>query len=99
MKLSRKKAIELCIELWEWLAKTGKQKRDWPRWGEIEKKYGFISSHCFFCKMTFGCEECPYYEKFGHCMDGIYGKWLMAESIEDNQKYAKLFLEQIKMLK
>ena len=47
MRLSRKKAIELCIELWEWLAKTGAEsKSDWPGW----QKYGYVTCNCWFCE-------------------------------------------------
>ena len=46
MRLTRKKAIELCIELWAWLAKTGKRKWAWPEW----EKYEEIENDCWFCE-------------------------------------------------
>ncbi len=75
MRLSRKKAIELCIELWTYLARYGKEKEDWPRW-EKYKKYGhfnkyqgewFVNNHCWFCEYSqqksncfdVDCYECP----------------------------------------
>ena len=75
MRLTRKKAIELCIELWTWLAKTGKKKEDWPEW-EKYKKYGTwhkryrewnVTNNCWFCEYTrqkskswdVDCFECP----------------------------------------
>ena len=81
MRLTRKKAIELCIELWTWLAKTGKLKEDWPKWEEYSKKYGSddiyspVCNHCWFCEyscqrsssMLLNCKFCPYRIKYGHC--------------------------------
>ena len=29
MKLTKKKAIEISIELWTWLAETGREKKEW----------------------------------------------------------------------
>jgi len=111
MKLSRKKAIELCIELWEWLAKTGKTKVKWPGW---EKYDDVIDSSCWFChynnhtvrgdriRTSGTCTKCPYLKKFGHCNTEepptYYGKWDNAQTPHTRKKYAKLFLEQIKKL-
>ncbi len=84
MRLTRKKAIELCILLWTWLAKTGKKKENWPEWA----KYDVVIEHhsyCWFCyydnhteaggKRARGgeCIFCPYRKKFGyHCNDDGY---------------------------
>ena len=81
MKLTRKKAIELCILLWEWLAETGKEKEDWPKWAKY-KNYVLpigsrVSQLCWFCeyseqKKKAGkaiCDSCPYYETYGACFD------------------------------
>ena len=102
MKLSRKKAIELCIELWEWLAKTGKFKGEWPEW----KKYGEVDGYCWFCEYVEqrggGCMFCPLMKKLGFgCgqIDCFYSKWEDAETPQTRKKYAKLFLEQIKKCK
>ena len=78
MKLTRKKAIELCIALWEWLAKTGKKKENWPEW----EKYDEIKNNCWFCEhliyqqkrngeyptKILPCSKyCIYYKKYGCC--------------------------------
>ena len=79
MRLTRKKAIELCIELWTWLAETGKYRREWPEW----EKYGDILNYCWFCEyldyrrrqnketiytVKLPCEKyCPWYKKYGAC--------------------------------
>ena len=105
MRLSRKKAIALCIELWEWLAETGEEwKADWPGW----KKYGNICwSHCWFCEYSnrklkndtgVECRECPLSGKDFECDRLYYGEWKAAKTPHARKKYAKLFLEQIKSI-
>jgi len=111
MKLSRKKAIELCILLWTWLAKTGEVKRKWPGW----EKYDVAIEHhsyCWFCyydnhteiggiRAKGGdCIYCPYRKEYGHCNSNgtFYENWDKAKTSRTRKKYAKLFLEQIKSL-
>jgi len=113
MRLSRKEAIELCIELWTWLAKTGKRKWEWPRWD----KYGEVENLCFFCKYRTQqfwrypnlslknpegfCRHCPLTSIGVFCMksDSFYDIWFNAKTPETRKKYAKLFLKQIKTLR
>lgn len=99
MRLTRKKTIELCIELWEWCAKTGKHKTDWPEW----EKYEDADNSCWFCEYTNkwdrGCKHCPLVKKLGFgcgAEECFYGKWEDARTPRTRKKYAKLFLEQIK---
>ena len=115
MKLTRKKSIELTIELWEWLAKTGKRKEDWPKWDEYEAyNYPEGSDTCACCWLceydlqhglfTDGdCIHCPYYKKYGLCFDEkkptLYNKWENAETARTRKKYAALFLERVRTLK
>lgn len=101
MRLTKKRAIEISIELWEWLAETGNFKGYWPGW----KKYWRMYAHCPLCEYghqrgTFGCESCPYYKKFSYCVFGKtpYIDWLSAVSIRERKKHAKLFLEQLRQL-
>ena len=107
MRLTRKKAIELCTEAWTIHAKTGCKKSELP-----EKHQGMDSS-CWFCYYnnhtvqgsrisTSGeCKKCPYFKKFGHCNIGDvpFANWDKAKTPRTRKKYAKLFLEQIKTLK
>lgn len=107
MKLTRKKSIELCIALWEWLAKTGAEwKVDWPEWA----KYGYGSAwaSCWFCEYSnqkcknnigVNCSECPLGGEPFECNNSYYGEWKKAETVEGRKKYAKLFLAQIKKCK
>ena len=70
MKLTRTEAIDYSIELWEWLAETGKHKEDWPKWD----KFGRVDSECFLCEYdTYNHAVlkakkddciCPYNDKF-----------------------------------
>lgn len=107
MKLTKKKAIKIAIELWTDLTETGEAiKRDWTGW----EKYGHMTASCPFCE--YGnrkdrhsgggiCFSCPYYQVFGYCTDGKapYWKWDGAKTKTTRKKYASLFLEQLKQLK
>jgi hypothetical protein len=97
MKLSKKKAIELCIALWTWLAETGKQKRDWPEW----EKYEMVTvSNCWFCEYDYyfgdACMKCPLRPKYKGCGDTYFVQWNQAKTPRTRKKYAKLFLDEIK---
>ena len=100
MRLTKQKAIAICIELWEWLAETGKEKHYWPGW----KQYGMMVAHCPFCKYVrqthSGCEKCPYSNKFGWCAlpNSPYERWTNVIRKSSRQKYANQFLEQLKQL-
>ncbi len=106
MKLTKKQAIDLSIELWECLAKTGNgSKASWPRW----KEFGSIDADCFLCEYngkkhdSYGvriCTRCPYYKNYGHCWEreSPFMMW-GGDDKKANKKYAALFLEQLKELK
>ncbi|KKL55401.1 hypothetical protein LCGC14_2255790 [marine sediment metagenome] len=98
MKLTKKKAIDISIELWAWLAETGKKKPNWTGW----EKYGEMKNRCPLCEYANkDCVNCSYYKRFEHCMEraGIYQRWLYAVKTSTRKKYASLFLEQLKELK
>lgn len=108
MILTKKKAIGISIELWEWLAETGKLKWDWDGWD----RYGRMNSHCPFCEYEvrqertrhehlLNCPYCPYYQKFDSCTENgaPFDKWEHAKSPQARRKYAQLFLEQLRQLK
>ena len=107
MRLTRKKAIELCIEAWTIHAKTGCTKSKLP------KKHLQPLNTCWFCEYhsqqidrndergeVGKCKYCPLYQKY-KCLCGatMYGKWRDAKTPKIRKKYAKLFLAQIKELK
>jgi len=77
MGLTAKKAIDISIELWTWLAETGaKEKKEWPQW----EKYGKMMFDCPLCEYSsqresknkraylIKCLLCPYYKQFGRCI-------------------------------
>ena len=102
MKLTKKKAIELSIEKWTDHAKTGEENNneDWHERHGYEK----MESDCALCEYTDRirysnlCSSCPYYQRFGLCLRGVYISWLDAETPEDRKEYANLFLEELKSL-
>ena len=106
MALTLKKAKELCIELWNWLAKTGGHKEDWPGW----KKYGGAYLLCWFCeyvqqrnsknKVDRGCNICPLKRHYGKggCYASAYNEWSNAITTDERKICAKFFSKQIKAL-
>ena len=106
MKLTRKKAIELCIEVWTWCTESGALKCDYP-YSKKQLRYvvrnDYPESHCWFCEYCLqhkdnGCKGCPLGGE-NKCEDMAYEKWDKAKTPRTRKKYAKLFLAQIKELK
>ena len=105
-KLTEEKAIDIAIELWEYLAEAGGdyvEKSDWSGWD----KYGVMHNSCPLCEYAdryhdISCEKCPYREKFGercYVDDANFAKWENAGAIEDRKLYAKRFLNDLKAIK
>jgi len=104
MKLNRKKAKEICIELWTDLAKTGKYKKDWAGW----EKYGGMDNDCPFCEFACNsaggvvdaCDRCPIVESgWVDCYEMGFEEWVRARQPRTRKKYAKIFLERLLGLK
>lgn len=110
-RLTRKKAIELCIELWTWCAKTGRPKEEWPEWEKWEAIYGSIRNKCWFCAYDRYqsdryqsyhddriCTYCPLDRAIQTelCGQPYYPKYRKAKTRKTRKKYASLFLEMIK---
>lgn len=80
-RLTKKKALEITKELWEWLAETGEDyKGEWPGWKKYKaygnsKRSGRFDSHCGLCEYARRkshvdtCSYCP-----------LYGKWVAGDS-------------------
>ena len=111
MKLTKKKAIQLSIELWEWLAETGLDKEDWPEFsgGDDDESFTYkgryIDNGCFLCEkyqyadLTFDCSKCPLsVGKTYGCYETAYQSWERVRTKIARKKYAKLFLEQLRSL-
>lgn len=82
MRLTAKKAVELSIELWAWLAETGREKKEWPGWKHNGGEHETVAILCFLCEYNtrreernqfsvnnLDCEFCPYHAKYGDCDD------------------------------
>ena len=111
MRLTAKKAVELSIELWTWLAETGKEKPSWKGWKYNGGQY-LAQADCFLCEYAGRrackqaidnyCALCLYYKTYGYfCIDNVncstpFEKWCDVETKPTRKKYAKLFLEQLK---
>ena len=105
MKLTKKRAMKICIELWSWLAETGGHKEDWPKWEE----YGEMRLDCPLCEYNkrnpiarrVDC-NCPLAQPpFNGCFDppSKFINWYNASGKEKRQKAAKAFLKQLKQVK
>ena len=98
--MTKLRCLEICLELWEWLAKTGRLKSDWPEW----KKYGKMRSECPCCEWVHQhgkkCYECPLklYAWIYECMvpESIYIKWVRAWLPKTRKKHARKMVEAIK---
>jgi len=108
MILTKRKAIELSCELWEWIAKTGGEKEDWPEWERNGGKYPSVHADCFLCGSVQGsiayaepCDDCPYHEQYGDCFrDGSpFFKWQNATTKEEAKYWATIFLKELEALK
>lgn len=79
MTLTKREALVICRELWEWLRDNpGKSKGDWPGWEE----YGVMFLHCPVCEYTkqqeLGCTQCilPWPASSGcYALDSPYLAW------------------------
>ena len=95
MKLTKKKADELCYEMWNWLYHHPSKKKDyWPRWekngGDIPRMY----AECPYCEF-YGCQKCPLAKAMKMtCVPGIGFSWFQrhrkAKTPKTKKKYAKL---------
>ena len=105
MRLTKKKSMEICIELWTYLEETGNRKGDWPGWD----KYGKMMDRCPLCEYdrrhndedSLPC-NCPLDRPpFEGCTElpSEFHNWDRAVSKEERKKYAGLFLKQLKEIK
>ena len=96
MKYTRRSFIRMHRTLWKWLAETGKEKEDWPRWkyngGDIKS----VNSRCFACVSNYlgysGCDEnCLFIWRNGHCYRyrSEYMLWKYAKTIKRKKYWAK----------
>ena len=101
MRLTKRKAINIAIERWEWAAETGSNyKEDWPG----GKAYPEFRRHCPLCEYDGrhkrDCKSCPYYQKYGFCaaLGSPYSKWSKRRTKKARKLYAKQCLDQLRQL-
>jgi len=88
MRLSKRKALEICIELWSWLGSTGSAyKEEWPGWKINGGKYPEMKLYCSLCEYdsyrhyhnkTYksGCYYCPLKKELNYCgRNSLFYKW------------------------
>ncbi len=109
MELTLDQALDICIEWWEWLTKTGLCKYQWPK----VNLYPQFTLECPLCEYTVShggrpskhCKPCPYFKHFRHrCVSQrrnyTYIQWAEAEEGSAKRKrYAAKFLAELKAIK
>lgn len=104
MKLTKKRAIKLTLELWQWLYDNpDKGKSDWPEWEYNGGQYECLPTDCFCCEWVFRvtkttCSACPLSPLWGiSCTDlsegNVYRLWGKATTQKDKKKYAKQIVD------
>ena len=77
MRLTKRKALELTIELWDWLAKNpSKTEGDWPKWKLNGGSIHEMQHDCSCCEYDLrhggsgysagGCQHCPLRDYWPH---------------------------------
>jgi len=105
MRLKEEKALELTIEMWDWLGESdGRHKGGWAGWKKHGGKYPQVRHDCFLCEysgMKEGhaspetCKKCPYYQNYGLCCEGgLFTKWERTHS----KDYARQFAHRLKVI-
>ena len=99
-ELSKKKAVELDREKWDWLYRhPSKNKEDWPRWKKNGGDLDEVSMDCFACEYVEQFEEeecrlCPFVWPHAACLapnrKGLYNRWKDAKTHRTRKKYARL---------
>jgi len=104
-KITLKRSLELCAELWSWLRDNPDEtyKNNWPKWN----RYKNVDNNCFAChydelegRKRGGvkiCSFCPLKELWslqGYCMEksSPFNKWLIAKTNKSRQKYAGIIV-------
>ena len=98
MRITRQQSIEKTIKHWEWLAKTGKSKYDYPLL-DFGKRYFGIANGCFLCEYSItdgavDCRKCPLPgDGVCRCDAAGYEEWSLTSDVESSKAAAKVFLK------
>lgn len=102
MGLTRKQAVRLHRELWDWLYENpDKKKHHWPRWELNNGRIKEVHSECFLCHISdFDCEACilnpkpfkntTYTNTDKLCLGGLWQRWNDVKTPKTRKKYAAL---------
>ena len=108
MRLTKKKALQITADLWEWLEKhPSKEKHQWPEWEGNGGNISDMDNDCACCEYIdiheIGCDKCPLIKLWpfskdlsSSCLFGKYGyfdKWDNAISPKTRKKYARIIKE------
>ncbi len=66
--MEKREALEICRDLWDWLAKSTKHsKDDWPGWQWNGGKVPALNSDCPLCHLyrDEDCNQCPLFDIWG----------------------------------
>ena len=93
MELTKRQALEICRDLWDWLAENPtKHKWDWPRWSDYEH----MKSYCPCCEYVRQqdsiCEQCSlinYWPDGCLAINSPYRRWESARSDSRRSMFAK----------
>jgi hypothetical protein len=92
-KLTKKKAKELSLEVWRYLAEHPeiRDKRNLPP--ELYEKIKGMSAHCSLCELFKGdCLRCP----LGYCDDGsFFMKWEYSRTYKSRREVAMKIVRRI----
>lgn len=105
MRLTKKKSLEICVELWAWLAEDrGRLKHNWPGWERNGGIYPVMEHNCPCCdyanqrlyinkervNQMNRCNRCPISTELKNCNAGsAFQLWRDTKNI----KYAKQILK------
>ena len=84
MKLTKRKALKICKELWEWLAENpDKQKIHWPDW----EKYGEMSHGCPCCEYRDQRQDQEGFRLSSYCEKGCLVAWANNDCLDGEFVY------------
>ena len=84
--ITKENALDIAIELWEWIAGTNPKVEDkgtWPGWDRYEGQGGTFS--CPFCVLYYkdSCEGCPLID----CYDTPFGNWEDTGDVDEEEEW------------
>ncbi len=97
MKLTKKKAKEICLEIWKYLMTFPEigTKIDLPE--KLFNKVLGMSGECPLCEYTDCSDGCPLQTQHNFCY--YFEKWEGAKTSRGRKKYAKIIVDKVKAWK